>query len=147
MKRMSLLLSLFIVCVCFSLHGQIDAYNDKEAQKAVEKAYSLIKEMYQDNEICVSDSVYDLDWNYFDVDSEINRSLDVYRANKHYQWLKPQYSDALKKIFVRDTCNTAEYIATFSEPYDRMIRCDLLPADLKNRYFRCACHTGVFIHI
>ncbi|MBD5201705.1 MAG: hypothetical protein HDR83_05540 [Bacteroides sp.] len=128
---MKKILLIVLLGICFSLYGQIDAYNDKAAQKAVEKAYSLIKETYKDNDICVSDSVYDLDWDYFDVDSDINRSLDVYRAIKHYTWSKPQYSDALNKIFVRDTCNTPKYIALFSEPYDRMIRCDLLPSDLK----------------
>ena len=93
--------------------------------------YDILQVYYHSKELCVSDSIYDLDWEIFSdmVDTQTKQILWSYRIEKKFIWNAPTYSEALLSIFGPETCDSCMYIANFSEPYKGMIRCDILPKD------------------
>lgn len=130
-------LCLFIMlCVSLVIIGQSSTFRQESEQKAIKSAYDVLRVYYPSDKLCVSDSIYDLDWDLFSdmVDSKTKEYLQSHRIEKGFVWDSPIRSDVLSLLFPHDTCvecnRTDKYIAEFSEPYKGMIRCDVLP---KNR--------------
>ena len=130
---MKVIISLVMLCVSLTILGQGNTYSHKTEQEAIKSAYNVLKVYYPSNELCVSDSIYDLDWNLFAdmVDDKTKQNLISHRIEKKFIWDSPAYSDEISSLFSSDSCDCCEYIAEFSEPYKGMIRCDIIPKDRK----------------
>lgn len=128
-----MIISLVMLCVSLTILGQGNTYSHKAEQEAIKSAYNVLKVYYPSNELCVSDSIYDLDWNLFAdmVDDKTKQNLISHRIEKKFIWDSPAYSDEISSLFSSDSCDCCEYIAEFSEPYKGMIRCDIIPKDRK----------------
>ena len=128
---MKVIISVAMLFVSLTIFGQGNKYSHKTAQEAIKFAYNVLKVYYSSNEICVSDSIYDLDWNLFAdmVDDQTKQKLISHRIEKRFIWDSPVYSDEISSLFSSDTCDCCKYIAEFSEPYKGMIRCDIIPKD------------------
>lgn len=126
---MKVIIFLTMLCISLTILGQGNTYSQKTEQEAIKFAYNVLKVYYPSNELCVSDSIYDLDWNLFAdmVDDQTRHNLITHRIEKKFIWDSPVYSDAISSLFSSDTCDCCKYIAEFSEPYKGMIRCDIIP--------------------
>ena len=131
-------LCLFItLCVSLVLIGKNSTFRQEAEQKAIKSAYDVLKVYYPSDKLCVSDSIYDLDWELFSdmVDGKTKEYIQSHRLEKGFVWDSPIRSDVLSLLFPHDTylkCNcTDKYIAEFSKPYKGMIRCDILPNNRK----------------
>lgn len=126
----------FLMCILgasLTIAAQNIIYGNKNEQRAINMAFDILQVYYHSKELCVSDSIYDLDWDIFSdmVDTQTKQILWSYRIEKKFIWNAPTYSEALLSIFGPETCDSCMYIANFSEPYKGMIRCDILPKDRK----------------
>lgn len=124
----------FLMCILgasLTIAAQNIIYGNKNEQRAINMAFDILQVYYHSKELCVSDSIYDLDWDIFSdmVDTQTKQILWSYRIEKKFIWNAPTYSEALLSIFGPETCDSCMYIANFSEPYKGMIRCDILPKD------------------
>ena len=107
----------FLMCILgasLTIAAQNIIYGNKNEQRAINMAFDILQVYYHSKELCVSDSIYDLDWDIFSdmVDTQTKQILWSYRIEKKFIWNAPTYSEA-----------------NFSEPYKGMIRCDILPKD------------------
>ena len=130
MKAIYFLIMLF---VSLSVYGKGIKKYQKEDLEAIKMAYNILKVYYpSDNELCVADSIYDHEWyGFIDmVDDKTSQKLESFRIEKKYVWDEPVYSKQLFRIFGPENKN-CKYVAEFSEPYNQMIRCDILPIDRK----------------
>ncbi len=116
-----------------SIYGKADPYDQEPEQKAVRLAYDILKVYYPSNELCVSDSIYDLDWDAYskDVNDSIRQEVKNYRINRDFVWDDPIYSRELSELFETDTCRCNKYEVDFSAPYKHMILCEIMPKDRK----------------
>ena len=108
-------------------------YGEYTEQETVQFAYKLMKLYYPSDVLCVSDSIYDLDWDHFAdlvVDTvDVKPHIMAYRENKGNVRDKPEYSKIFTKLFGHCVCIDSGYFAEFSAPYKGMIRCDVVPKD------------------
>lgn len=82
---MKVIISLVMLCVSLTILGQGNTYSHKTEQEAIKSAYNVLKVYYPSNELCVSDSIYDLDWNLFAdmVDDKTKQNLISHRIEKN----------------------------------------------------------------
>ena len=130
MKRTFLLMLLgCLLCSC----NRYAAYRQPVEQETIQFAYKLMKLYYPSDVLCVSDSIYDLDWDHFAdlvVDTiDVKPHIVAYRENKVNTREKPEYSKIFTKLFGHCVCIDSGYVAEFSAPYQGMIRCDVVPKD------------------
>ena len=133
MKNSIRIVSLIMVCISLSAFGQNGNYNNKTERDAIKCAARLLAAYYPPDELCVSDSIYDLDWFYFAdvVDDKTKQEISNYRTEKKYIWSPPIYSHNMAELFGTHNCECTsyKYVAQFSAPYNNLIRCDILPGD------------------
>ena len=102
-------------------------------QKMYRAAYETLCGFYQESNLCVSDSIYDLNWGYFanEVDDETKKVFSNYRIDRCFLLTPPFYSDDISAVIdsVGIDCQKSMYIAEFSCPYREMIMCYILPID------------------
>lgn len=124
---------IIILGAFLNANGQNGMYECDTEKKAVRLAYDILKAYYPAGDLCVSDSVYDLDWMWFanKVDAKTKPYLENHRIDKKFVWDAPVYSVALDSVFASDLCAYDKYVAEFSAPYHGMIRCNILPKDRK----------------
>lgn len=124
---------LIMLCLSLSMYGRRNANYKKPDLEAVKFAYSILQVYYPADELCVSDSVYDLDWPLFSdiVDDKTKQNLVSYRAEKNYVYSAPVRSKKLAALFgtSKNKGCQCKYLVKFSEPYKSMIRCDVMPTD------------------
>ena len=122
-----------LILVSLSLYGQRNYYTKKADKDAIKSAYRILKAFYPDKQLCVSDSIFDLEWFGYGryIDSETDHKLDKYRVDKEFVYDKPVRRKGLAKMLNADSCTTDEnsFYADFSGPYEGMIRCDIMPLD------------------
>lgn len=130
-----------VVCMSFSLFGK-DPYSEKTEQEVIEFAYNILKVYYpSEDELCVSDSIYDLDWFFFsrDVrDKETQKAFEFYSVNKdRCEYIDPVYSKTLASIFESNTCKCGnfKYVVHFSAPFRNAISCYIVPFDDQDPMF------------
>ena len=118
-----------LILVSLSLYGQRNYYTKKADKEAIKSAYRILKAFYPDKQLCVSDSIFDLEW--LGVDKETDEKAFEYRLKKKFLYDKPLRRKGLAKMLNADSCTTDEnsFYADFSEPYEGMIRCDIMPLD------------------
>lgn len=128
----SIILAVFLVGF-FDNVCKNNIYGNKTEQRAIKMAYTLLQVYYHANELCVSDSIEDLEWFLFSgmVDNQTKQILDSYRKEKDFIWNDPVYCEKIAAMFGSEVSDSCTYIAIFSEPYKGMIRCDILPKDRK----------------
>lgn len=119
--------------VSVSLSGQGNFYVEKPAQEAIKSAYRILKAFYPDTELCVEDSIFDLDWFWLKgkLDKKTADKLEAYRIDKQFKYEQPRYEKGLATLLNADTCTSCNngFYADFSRPYEQMIRCDIMPKD------------------
>lgn len=105
--------------------AQLRDYCDPADQKAVKKAWEYIKVFYPQDDICVSDTIETTQATDLSI---YNHLLELYAAG-----VKPIHSEYLSKVFQKYNCQCGHYryVAVFSEPYQGIITCDILPIDRK----------------
>ena len=129
---MRMLFLLVFLGVSLTMPAKNNIYGNKTEQRAIKMAYALLQVYYHANELCVSDSIEDLEWFYFPgVDNQTKQILDSYRKEKDFIWNDPVYCEKIAAMFGSEVSDSCTYIAIFSEPYKGMIRCDILPKDRK----------------
>lgn len=130
---MKVIIFLAMVFVPSTILGQRKAYSHKTEQEALKFAYNILKVYYPSNELCVSDSIYDLDWHFFEdkVNDQTKQILSSHRIEKKFKWDSPVYSNEISSLFSSYPCDSCKYVAHFSAPYNGMIRCDIMPKDGK----------------
>lgn len=131
MRQISLLL---IALVSFTVWGQDKYYNDKAEQEALKTAYKIIKVYYPTNEVCASDTVFDIDrFGSAPIDGEERDKLYRYRLDRHFTYDAPSYSTNVAALLQTDTCkcNDTQYFAEFSTPYKGYIACYIMPKNRK----------------
>ena len=111
-------------------------YGQSIEKTALTNAIKILKVYYPSDDLCVSDSIYDLEWLYFKhlaKDKDEREFLDSYRMRKEFRWDKPIYSRRIGNIATSLDCmcniDSKKYVADFSRPYHNMIRCDIMPID------------------
>ena len=128
MKRLFLISMLWMILASCNRNMVYCQYTEQET---IQFAYKLMKLYYPSDALCVSDSIYDLDWDIFTdlvVDTiDMRPAIMAYRENKGNVRDKPEYSKILSKLFGHRVCIDSGYVAEFSAPYKRMIRCDVVP--------------------
>ena len=67
-----------------TMSAKNNIYGNKTEQRAIKMAYTLLQVYYHSNELCVSDSIEDLEWFLFSdmVDNQTKQILDSYRKEK-----------------------------------------------------------------
>ena len=129
---MRMIFLLVFLGVSLTMPAKNNIYGNKTEQRAIKMAYALLQVYYHANELCVSDSIEDLEWFYFPgVDNQTKQILDSYRIEKDFIWNDPVYCEKIAAMFGSKVSDSCTYIAIFSEPYKGMIRCDILPKDRK----------------
>lgn len=134
MKIAYILIFLFGVSTlpCFGLNKD---YSGVPEQKTIEESLKILSIYYPADELCVSDSIYDLDWFFFsdEVDCKSEKVVEYHRINKNAIWDEPMFSKELAVLAANFNSEhkNYKYVALFSEPYYNMIRCDVLPYDRK----------------
>ncbi|MBD5215126.1 MAG: hypothetical protein HDS78_01185 [Bacteroidales bacterium] len=122
-----------LILVSLSLYGQRNYYTKKADKEAIKSAYRILKAFYPDKQLCVLDSVYDLDWFWLKgkVDTKTADKLEAYRIDKEFKYEEPRYEKGLATLLNADTCTSHNkgFYADFSRPYEQMIRCDIMPKD------------------
>lgn len=110
---------------------QSDPYSSIIEQSAVKQASKILEIYYPNNELCITDSIYDLDWYFFSslVDTDTENILRSYRIDKNFAYESPVYSPILSSLFHEDSIQCNKFVADFSAPYKGMIMCDVLPKD------------------
>lgn len=133
MRKFALLLLLFL---CNGrIHSQCVDNQDTVLYK---EAYDYIvnDSININKEIAVSDSIVDLDRDWFShhlTDFPIEKKiLDQYREKKKFIWLESFYSPCLASIFCKR--EISKYVLFFSQIEDNMLRADLLPS---KKQFNC----------
>ncbi len=111
------------------IKGSYKDYSGAIEQKAILGAFDIIRLYYPDNDICVSDSIWDCLWDGDEIDTDTNNLLMANRSAKMYIWLDPVKSDDLTRIFSDHLIGTGQYkyTADFSDPFYGIIRCDVMP--------------------
>lgn len=63
-----------------AMSAKNNIYGNKTEQRAIKMAYTLLQVYYHSNELCVSDSIEDLEWFLFSdmVDNQTKQILDSY---------------------------------------------------------------------
>ena len=107
----------FLMCILgasLTIAAQNIIYGNKNEQRAINMAFDILQVYYHSKELCVSDSIYDLDWDIFSdmVDTQTKQILWSYRIEKKFIWNAPTYSEALLSIFGPETCDSCMYIIT-----------------------------------
>lgn len=119
-----------IGCISLAIANQKDAFCHKVEQEAVKSAVEFLQDYYA-HDICVADSIYDLDWSFFSsrVDVKLRPCLESYRQEKKWVWDRPVHSEVLDSLFGPDASGSGryKYVAEFAAPYKGLIRCDVLP--------------------
>lgn len=126
-----------IIVFCMPLCGfcQKNAYKSKREQTALKMAYDILKVYYPSNELCVSDSIWDLDyWFYLstEMDEENRKYFEYYRIiEKGGKYDNPVYSKHIFKLLKNENCDNSKYkyVADFSAPNRNFILCEILPID------------------
>lgn len=133
MRIMRILFLIVFGWASLTMSAKNNIYGNTTEQRAIKMAYTLLQVYYHSNELCVSDSIEDLEWFYFAgmVDNQTQQILDSYRKEKDFIWNDPVYCEKIAEMFGSKVSNSCTYIAIFSEPYKGMIRCDILPKDRK----------------
>lgn len=128
MKKILLLLMIFCSFACF---GQRSYYTKKTDKEALKSAYRILKAFYPDKQLCVSDSIFDLEWWGYGEDKETENKLFEFRQKKNFVYDKPVRRKGLSKMLNADSLTTDgnSFYADFSQPYENMIRCDIMPLD------------------
>lgn len=134
---MKALLFLFMFCVSMTTFAQGKSYDNEADKKAVQSAFSILKLYYPaEDELCMSDSIYDLDWSFFQsrVDEKTQIKLihlSYLNLMNGYKFHSPIYSGYLSSLFGSEKCICAKskYVADFTGPYYNMIMCEILPTD------------------
>lgn len=132
---------IIVVCMTFTLFGK-DPYSEKTEQKAIGFAYNILKVYYpSEDELCVSDSIYDLEWFFFSGyvrDKETQKAFEFYNLDKdRLEYIDPVYSKTLASIFESNTCKCGDfkYVAHFSAPFRNAISCYIVPFDDQDPMF------------
>lgn len=127
---------LALLCVSLTLWGKdddLDPYWTKTSQTAIKTAFKILTEVYYSaDELCVSDSIYSLDWTCFQkiVNNKTGRSL--VSAFDYFTYTKPYYSEIISQLFGSTPSANCKYVALFSEPHNylnKSFRCDIIPID------------------
>ena len=127
-----------LILVSLSLYGQRNYYTKKADKEAIKSAYRIIKTSYPDRTLCVEDSVFDLDWwSSKEYSDDVNKKINGYRPSKNYVFHKPAYEEGLSELLQADSCICGKncYYVEFSEPYEGMIRCDIVNFDKRLAIF------------
>ena len=124
---------ILIICMlsALSANAQDAPYSGSLEQKAAKLAFNLIKTYYPGKTVCVSDSIYDLDWApyYTDIERRYRVSVPLHNDNLQLRNTTPTYSEKLHDLF-GDECDRgfqSDYIVAFSSPCKGMFRCDVFP--------------------
>ena len=121
---------LLTVLVSFPIWGQDKDYSDKTEQEALKKAYKIIKVYYPTNEVCASDTLFDIDrFGSAPIDNEERNRLYLSRLNRKFTYDAPSYSTNVATLLQTDTCkcSATQYFAEFSNPYKGYIVCYIMP--------------------
>lgn len=113
-----------------SILGDNKDYTSNAEQEALKKAYKIIKVYYPTNEVCASDSVFDIDrFGWAPIDSEEKDKLYRKRLERMFTYDPPIYSANVANLLQTDTCkcNAIQYYAEFSAPYKGFIVCHIMP--------------------
>lgn len=78
----------FLMCILgasLTIAAQNIIYGNKNEQRAINMAFDILQVYYHSKELCVSDSIYDLDWDIFSdmVDTQTKQILWSYRIEKN----------------------------------------------------------------
>lgn len=60
----------FLMCILgasLTIAAQNIIYGNKNEQRAINMAFDILQVYYHSKELCVSDSIYDLDWDIFQI--------------------------------------------------------------------------------
>lgn len=124
---------ILIICMLATLsaNAQYAPYSGSLEQKAAKLAFNLIKTYYPGKTVCVSDSIYDLDWApyYTDIERRYRNDVPLHNDNRQLINTIPVYSKNLHNLF-GDECDSgfqSDYIVAFSSPCKGMFRCDVFP--------------------
>ena len=93
MRFMRVLFLLFFWWASLTMSAKNNIYGNKTEQRAIKMAYTLLQVYYHSNDLCVSDSIEDLEWFLFSdmVDNQTKQILDSYRKEKDFIWNDPVY--------------------------------------------------------
>lgn len=119
-------LLIILLSLQIAIFGKDIPYSVETELKAVRSAYELLSVYYPDG-LCVSDSIYDLEWHYLsDVDEKTRNELKAKISNDSVR-TRPVYSKILDKGLRREECGDCDSgcVAMFAEPYKGMIRCEV----------------------
>ena len=99
----------FLMCILgasLTIAAQNIIYGNKNEQRAINMAFDILQVYYHSKELCVSDSIYDLDWDIFSdmVDTQTKQILWSYRIEKKFIWNAPTYSEALLSLIPQHYC-------------------------------------------
>ncbi|MDE6654083.1 MAG: hypothetical protein K2K37_06820 [Muribaculaceae bacterium] len=122
------ILLMIVLFLANAIYGKDMPYSGEIERKAVRSAYELLGVYYPDG-LCVSDSIYDLEWYYLsDVDEKTRNELKFKISNDSVR-TRPAYSKMLDKMFCREKCGDCDSgcVAMFAKPYKGMIRCEVRP--------------------
>lgn len=101
--------------------------------RVYKSAYNILREHYSAGDLCVSDSIYDLDWQYFadKVDDETAKIFRDYRLDKLFIWTPPVHSNEISAMIdsIGAYSANSKYIVEFSSPYKMLVMCRILPID------------------
>lgn len=83
---MRVLFLLFFWWASLTMSAKNNIYGNKTELRAIKMAYALLQVYYHANELCVSDSIEDLEWFLFSdmVDNQTKQILDSYRKEKDF---------------------------------------------------------------
>lgn len=123
---------MIVLSLAIAIYGKDMPYSGETERKAVRSAYELLGVYYPDG-LCVSDSIYNLEWHYLsDVDEKTRNELKFKISNDSVR-TQPAYSKMLDKVFRREKCGDCDSgcEAMFAEPYKGMIRCEVCPKGMR----------------
>lgn len=128
MRRSILLLTILISIAAMARDKY---YNNKAEQAALKTAYKIIKVYYPTNDVCASDSVFDIDRFGFAPIDDMDEMDKLYlqRLERRFTYDPPVYCKNVAKVLHTDTCNCSDpqYYAEFSVPYKGYIACYIMP--------------------
>lgn len=131
MKHLILIICMLATLSANAQYAPYSPYFGTLEQKAAKLAFNLIKTYYPGKTVCVSDSIYDLDWApyYTDIERRYRDSVPLLNNNLQLRNTTPTYSENLHDLF-REECDRgfqSDYIVAFSSPCKGMFRCDVFP--------------------
>lgn len=153
MKKVVSFLSILLI---FLTSCQKNVYNSKVERQAVQMAYKLLELYYPADELCVSDSIYALEWPTLPtLNNEMNDIIEDYTKSQGYIKGRSRKAPQLKKIFPQSACKGSNYknIAKFSKTFEydddgewtNIFRCDVVKTENFSNKDSCQIDSFYFI--